>query len=104
MGGAAAGYELDCVLPSAETPGNLVRLALAEGFDDSFQLRPDLWLAAGDVDRQAHRRADMTAYRHAGGGTVFCASSVAFLGALPGPGGDNAVGRILRNLARGFTG
>lgn len=102
--GGAAGYEIDAVVRSKETPRNLVRLATADGFDDSFQVRPDVWLPDGDAERQTLRRADMTIYRHKGGGHVFCTGSVAWLGALPGPGRHNAVGRIMKNLAAGFGG
>lgn len=100
--GGAAGYEVDAVVRSQETPPNLVVLATADGFDDSFQVRPDVWLADGDVERKTLRRADMTIYRHKGGGHVFCTGSVAWLGALPGPGLQNAVGQIMKNLAAGF--
>lgn len=100
----AAGYEIDAIVPSLETPKGLVRLAVADGFDDSFQVRPDVWLADGETDRQALRRADMTIYRHKGGGLVFSASSVAWLGALPDAGRENNVGRIMKNLATGFAG
>ncbi|MDM9624946.1 hypothetical protein QTL95_03485 [Rhizobium sp. S152] len=102
--GGAAGYEVDAVLRSGETPANLVRLAVADDFDESFQLRPDLWVADGEVERAALRRSDMTAYRHEGGGFVFSASSVAWIGALPGAGEDNDVGRIMLNLIGKFTG
>ena len=49
------------------------------------------------------RRADMTIFRHRGGGCVFSAGSVAWLGALPGAGEQNAVGKVTLNLARQFA-
>lgn len=101
--GGAAGYELDAVLRSGETPANLVRLAVADGFDESFQVRPDLWVADGEAERTALRRSDMTAYRHESGGFVFSVSSVAWIGALPGPDEDNDVGRIMCNLIGKFV-
>ena len=101
--GGAAGYEIDALVRSQETPKNLVRLATADGFDDSFQVRPEVWLADGNVERETLRRADMTIYRHDGGGQVFCTGSVAWIGALPGPGEGNAVGTIMKNLAEGFS-
>ncbi len=101
--GGAAGYEVDAVLRSGETPENLVRLAVADGFDESFQVRPDLWVADGEAERTALRRSDMTAYRHESGGFVFSVSSVAWIGALPGPEEDNDVGRIMRNLIGKFV-
>ncbi len=100
--GGAAGYEIDAVVRSQETPKSLVRLATADGFDDSFQVRPDVWLADGNVERETLRRADMTIYSHAGGGQVFCTGSVAWIGALPKPGESNNVGQIMKNLAEGF--
>ncbi|WP_244490394.1 N,N-dimethylformamidase beta subunit family domain-containing protein [Rhizobium sp. Root708] len=100
--GGAAGYEIDAVITSQVTPKNLVRLAVADGFDDAFQVRPDLWIVEGDSERAALRRADMTAYRHEGGGIVVSMSSVAWIGALPGAGHDNDVGRIMRNLIGRF--
>jgi len=45
----------------------------------------------------------MTIYRHRGGGCVFSAGSVAWLGALPDPGEQNAAGKITINLARQFA-
>lgn len=101
--GGAAGYEVDAVVRSEETPRNLVRLATADGFDESFQVRPDVWLADGEVEREALRRADMTIYRHQGGGHVFCTGSVAWIGALPGRDDENEVGQIMLNLAQGFV-
>ncbi|EPE96950.1 hypothetical protein RGCCGE502_17660 [Rhizobium grahamii CCGE 502] len=100
--GGAAGYEIDAVIRSEETPKNLVRLAVADGFDDSFQVRPDLWVADGEPERTALRRADMTIYQHEGGGLVFSTGSVAWIGALPGPSEDNDVGRIVLNLLGRF--
>ncbi|MET3616052.1 N,N-dimethylformamidase [Rhizobium aquaticum] len=101
--GGAAGYEIDAVIRCQGTPASLVRLASADGFDDSFQVRPDIWLADGDIERETLRRADMTIYRHSGGGQVFCTGSVAWIGALPEPDSENAVGRIMLNLAQGFS-
>lgn len=101
--GGAAGYEIDAVVRSEETPKSLVRLATADGFDASFQVRPELWLADGDAERETLRRADMTIYRHGGGGQVFCTGSVAWIGAVPGPGETNDVGVLMTNLARGFA-
>lgn len=100
--GGAAGYEIDAVIRSEETPKNLVRLAVADGFDESFQVRPDLWVAGGEAERTALRRADMTIYQHEGGGVVFSTGSVAWIGALPNPSQDNDVGRIMLNLMGRF--
>ena len=98
--GAAAGYEVDGVIEQWPQPHGLARLATADDFDDSFQLRRALlspMAAGGGVPR----RADMTIYRHAGGGLVFSTGSVAWCGALPARG-QNAVGAITLNVARRF--
>ncbi len=100
--GGAAGYEVDAIVRSEETPKNLVRLATADDFDASFQVRPEVWLQDGEVERETLRCADMTIYRHAGGGQVFCTGSVAWIGALPARGESNDVGTIMKNLAAGF--
>jgi N,N-dimethylformamidase len=102
MLGGAAGYEVDGVIESWPQPRGLVRLATADDFDDSFQLRRGLAGAdaAGDA---VPRRADMTIYRHEGGGLVFSVGSVAWCAALPASG-QNAVGAITLNIARRFEG
>lgn len=102
--GGAAGYEVDAVVHSKETPGNLKVLATADGFaPDEFLIRNDQWLEGDEAELQSLRRCDMTAYRHEGGGIVFCASSVAWIGALPGAGEENNVGKIMMNIATGFA-
>jgi N,N-dimethylformamidase len=101
--GGAAGYEVDGVVDQLPTPPGLVRLAEATGFDASFQVRKHLPLTADGPERERLRRADMTIYRHAGGGLVFSVGSVAWCGALPGAGERNAVGEITSNIARRYS-
>ena len=101
--GGAAGYEVDCASPHLGTPPDVVVLATAAGFPDDYVGDPGRWFEAGAPERAAQRRADMIFWRHAAGGAVFSASSVSFLGALPGPGTDNDVGRLTRNLLTHFS-
>jgi N,N-dimethylformamidase len=101
--GGAAGYEVDGVVPQLPTPPSLVRLAEATGFDSSFQVRKHLPIRADGEERERLRRADMTIYRHPGGGLVFSVGSVAWCGALPNAGDQNAVGEITSNIAKRFS-
>lgn len=100
--GGAAGYEVDAVNFHLGSPEDIVVLATATGFPASYVDDPGRWFEGGDPERVAHRRADMCFWRHPGGGIIFSASSVAFLGALPGPGDHNDVGRLVSNLLRAF--
>ena len=101
--GAAAGYEVDAVNHHLGSPEDIIILATASGFPESYVDDPNRWFEGGEAERRAHRRADMTLWRHNRGGAVFSASSVAFLGALPGVGEDNDVGRLTLNLLRHFS-
>jgi N,N-dimethylformamidase len=101
--GGAAGYEVDAVNFHLGSPADITVVATATRFPDSYVDDPGKWFEGGEPERQAQRRADMTFWRHPGGGMVFCASSVSFLGALPGPGDDNDVGRLARNLLAAFS-
>jgi N,N-dimethylformamidase len=101
--GGAAGYEVDGVVERLPVPSSLVRLATANDFESSFQLREHLPIPADDEERRKLRRADMTIYRHHGGGLVFSVGSVAWCGALPFAGSRNAVGEITSNVAKHFA-
>lgn len=101
--GAAAGYEVDAVNHHLGSPEDIIILATASGFPESYVDDPNRWFEGGEAERRAHWRADMTLWRHSRGGAVFSASSVAFLGALPGVGEDNDVGRLTLNLLRHFS-
>lgn len=101
--GGAAGYEVDAVNFHLGSPADITIVAAATGFPDSYVDDPGRWFEGGDPERRAHRRADMTFWQQPGGGIIFCASSVSFLGALPGPGDDNDVGRLVRNLLGAFS-
>lgn len=102
VGGAAAGYEVDCIDFRRGTPSGIVRLAVAEEFDASFESDANDWFEGAAEERAATRRADMAIFRHEGGGLVFGVGSVAWLGALPSAGETNAVGHITGNILRGF--
>ncbi|MDV3252866.1 hypothetical protein DevBK_16125 [Devosia sp. BK] len=101
--GGAAGYEVDCTNSALGTPENIVVLATARGFPDDYVDDPGRWYEGGAPERDAKRLAEMTFLTHASGGSVFSASSVAFLGALPGPDEQNDVGRMTLNLLRHFS-
>lgn len=101
--GAAAGYEVDALSYALGSPADLVVLATASGFSADYVDDPNRWYEGGAPERAAYRRADMTYWRHPSGGAIFSASSVAFLGALPGPGADNDVARLVRNLLAHFS-
>jgi len=100
--GGAAGYEVDAVNFHLGSPPDITVLATATGFPDSYVDDPGKWFEGGAEERQSHRRADMTFWRHPRGGMIVCASSVSFLGALPDRGEDNDVGRLTLNLLRAF--
>lgn len=101
--GGAAGYEVDAMSRHLGSPHDMVVLATASGFPPSYVDDPGKWHEAGEAERQAQRRADMCFWQHPGGGRLFCASSVSFLGALPGPDESTAVGRLTANLLRHFS-
>lgn len=100
--GGAAGYEVDAVNFHLGSPADITVVATATGFPPSYVDDPGKWYEGGEPEREAQRRADMTFWRHPSGGMVFCASSVAFLGALPPPGEQNDVGRLVTNLLGAF--
>jgi N,N-dimethylformamidase len=102
--GGAAGYEVDGVIEQLHAPPSLVRLATAGDFEPSFQVREQLPFATDAAERAQLRRADMTIYRHRGGGLVFSVGSVAWCGALPCANDPNAVGSITLNIAKRFSG
>ncbi|SHF66941.1 N,N-dimethylformamidase [Kaistia soli DSM 19436] len=100
--GGAAGYEVDSVNYPLGSPLDIVILATATGFPDDYVDDPGRWFEAGNEDRRSQRRADMTFWKHPSGGIIFSASSVSFLGALPGQGENNDVGTLTINLLRGL--
>ncbi|KKB80343.1 hypothetical protein VW35_08075 [Devosia soli] len=101
--GGAAGYEVDSTNPALGTPENIVVLATAQGFPDDYVDDPGRWYEGGTAERGARQIAEMTFLSHPSGGSVFSASSVSFLGALPGPDEQNDVGRMTLNLLRHFS-
>ncbi|MHB1101766.1 MAG: N,N-dimethylformamidase beta subunit family domain-containing protein [Devosia sp.] len=101
--GGAAGYEVDAVNHHLGSPDDIVVLAAATGFPPSYVDDPGKWFEGGAEEREAQRRADMTIWTHGSGGTVFSASSVSFLGALPGWGEETDVGKLTLNLLRRYS-
>lgn len=100
--GGAAGYEVDSTNPHLGSPPDIAILATAAGFPPDYVDDPGKWFEGGETERTERRRAEMTWWEHPSGGAVFCASSVAWLGALP-EDGENAVGTITANLLRHFS-
>ncbi|WP_127753120.1 N,N-dimethylformamidase beta subunit family domain-containing protein [Devosia sp. 1566] len=101
--GGAAGYEVDNTNWLLGTPDGIVVLATASGFSEDYVDDPGRWYEGGSPEREARRLAEMTYLPHPSGGAVFSASSVCFLGALPGPDDQNDVGRITTNLLLHFA-
>lgn len=101
--GGAAGYEVDCTNRLLGTPDGIVVLATASGFPEDYVDDPGRWYEGGAGEREGRRVAEMTLLSHPSGGAVFSASSVCFLGALPGPDAQNDVGRITMNLIKHFS-
>ena len=101
--GGAAGYEVDSTNRLLGTPAEIVVLATAAGFPEDYVDDPGRWYEGGAPEREGRRLAEMTYLPHPSGGAVFSASSVCFLGALPGPDEQNDVGRITRNLLLHFS-
>ena len=99
----AAGYEVDNTSAVLGTPDHIVVLATASGFPDDYVDDPGRWYEGGAPERDSRRIAELSYLTHASGGAVFSASSVCFLGALPGPGQQNDVGRITTNLLLHFS-
>ncbi|OCW56348.1 N,N-dimethylformamidase beta subunit family domain-containing protein [Hoeflea olei] len=96
--GAAAGYEVDALDHRLGSSADIKVVARATGFPDSFFHDPSRWYAGGEAEMAGRRCAEMTIRNLAAGGLLFSASSVAWLGALPGGTGMNDVGRITLNL------
>jgi N,N-dimethylformamidase len=95
--GGASGYEIDCRSAIWGTPAETVLLAVADGFDDGFEVDPE-----AEVPGIPPIRGEMTLTRCANGAIVFAAGSVAWCGAVPHAQPMNAVGLITRNLLRRF--
>ncbi len=96
--GAAAGYEVDATDWRLGTSDEVKVVARATGFPESFVHDPSRWYAGGEVEQSDRRCAEMTVRTLSTGGLIFSASSVAWLGALPGGSEMNDAGRITLNL------
>ncbi|TJV06688.1 MAG: hypothetical protein E5Y12_03860 [Mesorhizobium sp.] len=96
--GGAAGYEVDATDPHLGTSPDTIVIARATGFPDSFVHDATRWYEGGADERASRRCAEMTLRHLPSGGLIFCASSVAWCGALPAGDAMNEVGRITKNL------
>ncbi|MGX7871754.1 N,N-dimethylformamidase beta subunit family domain-containing protein [Mesorhizobium sp. ORM6] len=96
--GGAAGYEVDATDPHLGTSPDTTVIARANGFPDSFVHDATRWYEGGADERALRRCAEMTLRLLPSGGLIFCASSVAWCGALPAGDAMNDVGRITKNL------
>ncbi|WP_246737576.1 N,N-dimethylformamidase beta subunit family domain-containing protein [Nordella sp. HKS 07] len=96
--GGAAGYEIDATDPHLGTAPGTIVVARADGFPESFFHDPTRWYEGGEAEMRGRRVAEMTLRFLSKSGLIFSASSVAWCGALPEPGGMNDVGRITLNL------
>jgi len=97
MLGGASGYEIDCRSAAWGIPAETVLLAVADGFDATFEVDP-----TAEVEGVPPIRGEMTLTRRSNGALTFAAGSVAWCGALPHALQMNAVGIITRNLLRRF--
>ncbi|MER9653856.1 hypothetical protein NKJ26_10095 [Mesorhizobium sp. M0152] len=96
--GGAAGYEVDATDPHLGTSPDTIVIARATGFPDSFVHDATRWYEGGVSEYAARRCAEMALRHLPSGGLIFCASSVAWCGALPTGDAMNDVGRITLNL------
>nr|WP_328765833.1 N,N-dimethylformamidase beta subunit family domain-containing protein [Devosia aurantiaca] len=101
--GGAAGYEVDNTSSFLGTSDGVVVLATAVSFPDDYVDDPGRWYEGGTPERESRRVAEMTYWPWPSGGAVFSASSVCFIGALPGPNEQNDVGQITTNLLLHFS-
>ncbi|MGW5051606.1 N,N-dimethylformamidase beta subunit family domain-containing protein [Actinokineospora sp. NPDC004072] len=102
--GGAASFETDGIDPLLGSPPGVELLGRAMLGDTymSGDTGPAIPHPLGDpVDR---RRADLTIYRHPGGGEVFATGSIGWCAALTHDGDDNDVSRMTAAVLRRFTG
>jgi N,N-dimethylformamidase len=104
--GGAAGLELDRYDLALGTPPHALLLAASFDHSDNYPLvSEDIGYAfpgrGGTQDPQV--RADIVYFTTPGSGAVFAAGSIAWSQALPCNGGDNNVGRIMRNVLIAFA-
>lgn len=105
-GGGAAGYELDRADTKLGTPEDAVILARSEGHAPGYITPPEeilthLKTVTGERPEDLIR-AEMVFFETEGGGAVFAASAITFLGALLVDDCDNNISHLLDNLVRAF--
>jgi N,N-dimethylformamidase len=97
--GGAAGYEVDATDHHLGTLPDTIVVARATNFNEHFIQDVTRWYEGGFPELLSKRCAEMTLRLLPTGGIIFSASSVAWMGALPGNGqAMNDVGRICLNL------
>jgi N,N-dimethylformamidase beta subunit-like, C-terminal/Concanavalin A-like lectin/glucanases superfamily len=104
--GGAAGIELDRYELALGTPPHTMLLAASHGHSDNYPLVSEEVTYAfpgrgGTQDPQV--RGDMIYFNTPNNGAVFAAGSIAWSQALPCKGGDNNVGRVMRNILDAFV-
>jgi N,N-dimethylformamidase len=103
--GGAAGNEIDRADVTRGTPAETVVLATSTGHSDAYQLTlEDMLLNApgqGGTE-QPLVRSDITITPYAGGGCVFSAGAITWLGALACNRYDNTAARLTRNVLERF--
>jgi N,N-dimethylformamidase len=104
MGGGAAGHELDRADIRLGTPPDAIIVAEAVVTDPGFQpvneeRLTETWPAAPD----RLIRADVTYFTLRGGGAVFSAGSMNWIGGLPVDGYENTLARLTLNVVRHFA-
>lgn len=104
-GGGAAGIELDRYEQGLGTPPHTMLLASSWGHSDNYPLVSEEVTYAfpgrgGTQDAQV--RGDMIYFTTPNNGAVFASGSIAWSQALPCHGGENNVGRIMRNVLNAF--
>lgn len=104
--GGAAGVELDRYDLALGTPPHTLLLASSIDHTDNYPLVSEEVTYAfpgrgGSQDPQV--RGDMIYFTTANDGAVFAAGSIGWSQALPCKGGENNVGRVMRNVLDAFT-
>lgn len=100
--GAAASWEVDFANPLLGTPPHALVVATATMPRSYVTLPMPLITFLGSETEESRRRADMTYFEARGGGAVFSAASMGWVGALSACHDQNPVSRITANALHGF--
>ena len=105
LAGSAAGGEIDAADLAIGTPPHALVVARSEGHTVNMQPAPENILMPHPAMAAAYDpaiRADMTFFETVGGGAVFAAGSLSWLGAVAADGFDTVAARITGNALRRF--